>query len=170
MSKGRKTIVRHADGTVSKRTSQSKVYSHAVEIEETPRYRRERIILGIESGEREIGRLEKALDRGGLVDDGSVWSIQGREIVSHRWYFGGIYVGHADTMTEAEGRARVEEYLWNTVEGQARNIERLEAVEGSEFGVMTWASRLDLAQKAARRYDRDVAWGAIVRVVECEEA
>lgn len=169
----RTTIVRHPDGTVSKRTSKSRVYSHAVVIEKTAEARAVEQEHAAAIDDAHVARYETAATGAITEDRRPAWA--GGESVS--LYVGGVYAGYYNTAREERPsdevlRKVVEDYAANARKRAATYRARAaqERAGTTSFSVLRWSSREDLARKAAEgEFARMVREGVKVYVVECQE-
>lgn len=188
MTATRKTSVTHADGTVSKRASKTRTYSHAVEVTPAPAasYAAYLTQLAAEA-------TAKAASLRAAAEAASV------AITSRGWSTGDPYYSHQATLRGTNRQV----YTWCSADGQrvdvladgkpvvsAKDSLVADALSGAqraeqdaerftaraaavlaagepvgEYKVVRWSSRADLAVKALSEFERYTDWGHTVRVV-----
>lgn len=190
----RKTTVTHADGTVSKRSSQARTYSHAVEVgPATAEAAAAGKTRAAERYEADAATLNAAADAGKVVITDRHLSYSDGSLHSHQAVLTGTKNAKGNhtvyTWCSADGRTRsyrgdeetvepVADYLVESARQVATRYEqnaaklRAEAAEilaaGKPYGeyhVVRWSSRPDLAHKALTEFDYLTVQGYPVRVV-----
>lgn len=149
---GNKTTVTHPDGTVSKRTSKTRSYTHAVVLEQTRDYLVDQALTTAAVHDRAAEAFVKAAASGDITEERRDWT-GGRTYIS--LYLGGkfadSYVDDRPRPSDDELRAK---HLKRAAEQRAgaEKYRKLAATHaaGPEavYGVLRWSSRADLAHKA----------------------
>lgn len=186
----RKTTVTHADGTVSTRKSQSRVYTHAVEVSPAPAGKYAAYLTG--QAEKEEARAAKyraaaaagkvaIRSRGFTSPSENYHDYQATLIGTDR----DIYTWcSAEGLTQdiaAVGVVHVGRYLVEYATRYAEEVERGAAkfraqaadvlAAGGQvgaYGVVRWSSRADLAARSLGEFDYATARGSTVRVVSVD--
>jgi hypothetical protein len=180
------TTVTHADGTVSKRTSKTRSYTHAIEASPAPAADYAAYLVAQAVKHRDTAATLRA------AADAPQVSIRHRglrtadDLVSHTATLAGTDIY---TLSNAAGQTRnlstrgggiisAVDYLTTSARENARDYERRAGELDSEaaevlakgepvfgYGVLRWSSRRDLAEKALKEFEHATAMGCTVRVV-----
>lgn len=165
----------HADGTVSKRVSQNRVYPFAVEVT------RNQYGYAKSLEANELASAEKRLADFDALAANPEWDVQTKSyssfvsnnlILVGYGYVAGWYTNNSSGKPDDEEPNREQALdtartrLVNDVHRYREQITKLR--EGPEFsyGIVTWSSRRDLAQKEASRLQGRASWYNGYRVVE----
>jgi hypothetical protein len=174
MSKARKTIVRHEDGTVSTRGSARAIYTHAVEVAHDMRSR-EAEVREVAAQYRADADALEAATAAEATEKRQPWNFHGRTGVERvtvyigKQYLGAYMTNEADGIdVEAARVARVAE-LREHGDGYEERADALAAGPALTFSVYRWSGSRANAEKGARELDR-ATHVARVRIVEVEEA
>jgi hypothetical protein len=176
MAAKRTTKVTHPDGTVSTRTSVTKVYAFAIEVEEDMHqtaYAKEDHWASLVDSRRRFKaaaaapELRKVPDRGMthiyLVDPEAV-EDEGK----------GFYLGHEGgygnvVFHEAECIATTARDIQARIDSVAKEIDALLSGPQIHYGVVRWSERADSATNALAEFQRNAGYRKY-RVVEAVEA
>jgi hypothetical protein len=169
MAKGKTTTVTHPDGTVSKRTSESRTYTHAVVISRT----RESLVadeMSNAAAADERARIAAAAVGGEVTEESRSWSGGLRYITL---FLGGEYAGaHVSDKPRPSDEELREGMRKRVKESEARAQEyrdkaaKLGRGPAMQYGVLRWSSRADLAHSAVSgEFGRLVRPGVTVEAV-----
>lgn len=181
----RTTTVTHPDGTVSKRTSKSRAYTHAVVHVETRAHR-------VADARADLARAQEQVTKyAAMLADGVVANgerdlrpagafLGSRQFLTMAGQYASSYFfdDSIPGKTEAEQRpsdeaviAGVQEWHDKAVAYVARAeaaVAKAEASPEVTYGVVRWSSRADLAVKAVAEFERLAVHGSRLDVVEVD--
>jgi hypothetical protein len=193
MAAARKTTVTHADGTVSTRKSQTRTYSHAVEVSPAPAAAyAANLNRKADSLAARAANLRAAADAGVVhvrsrgfstadpyISHDATLLGTDREISWHSNAAGQI----KDTLTDGSPIVNARDYLvayarkqatvWDEQAAKTRQEAADVLAAGTPVGnyfVARWSSRADLAAKALSEFDHLCAAGHAVRAVAVDPA
>jgi hypothetical protein len=146
-------IVKHPDGTQSKRTTANREYPFALVHEVTRASRVAYAESSLENAQENVARYEAALADGTITESRSKWSHGGEYV---NLYVGGIWAGayvtdQKERPTDDALRAALQESIDNAKARVAQceaNVEQAKVSPEVTYGVLRWTSRRDLAEKA----------------------
>jgi hypothetical protein len=153
MAKGNKTTVTHPNGQVSTRTSQSRIYTHAVVISRTRQSMVDDELDQAAEYDSRALTAKRAID-GEVTESSRTWS---RGLTYTSLFLGGEYAGAhvsdeprpSDDQLREEMRERVSRNLAQVSLHRAKAA-KIAAGPEMAYGVLRWSSRADLAESAAR--------------------
>jgi hypothetical protein len=181
----RTTIVRHPDGTTSKRTSKTKAYTWAVVCQTLPEALAAERAEIVETERAQAASAHRAADARQAVTEARPWPYGERRVSAYlvdpqtgaRHYVGAWRTDAAGTILEGEHKPSVPEAV-EKVRAAALELERrageLEArpAKPGGFSVARWSASYANASKALKA--REIAYlaarGHVLTLVEVEEA
>jgi hypothetical protein len=179
-SKGRVTVFTHADGTVSTRSSNTRVYGWAVEIKEDRHAWARAELADLPNEEALLNAFERAADDGERAAEHQAWQSGADHVdfyiidpETERSFWIGSEIRHADgTITRPfDESAEIDKmYAHKSAHLARRREAALEALNGPQYryGIARWSERRDSAEKALTTFgDRAHSF---VRVVEVQSS
>lgn len=156
------TTVTHADESVSKRSSASAVYTHAVVVKTTRETLVARAEANAKRAEEAAAEYREAAAKGSVVHTVDTYRASGYSTTDVT--LGGVFVAMFQTNTDgsakygsdisdADARAKVEAYAAgcdDTAKGYRASAAKHLAGPEAVYDVVRWSRRFDLAAKAAQ--------------------
>lgn len=188
MTETRKTTVTHADGTVSRRASKTRTYSHAVEVSPAPaeayaadldrqardrrdtaaRYRAAADAGHVTIKSRGFGTINPDVSHQATLSgtDGYIYTWCNADAITHTLPSQGAQPVHVteDLPRHARDTAANYDTAAEKLEAEAAAV-RTAGVPVGRYGVARWSSRADLAAKALAEFEYLTAKGHQLRVV-----
>jgi hypothetical protein len=169
MAKGNVTTITHPDGTVSKRKSESRIYTHGVVICRSRESLVEDELATAALYDGHAATAERAVG-GEITESRSSWS-GGLEYISLKLdgQYAESYVSDRERPTDEELRDGMRKRVAENEARAAKCRDRAEELRrgpAADYGVLRWSSRADLAHKAASgEYGSLVRPGVSIAVV-----
>jgi hypothetical protein len=182
-----KTTVTHADGTVSTRTSKTRIYTHAVEVSPAPAAAYAAWLTRRADKSAALADAFRAAATEAKVTVKSRGFRTSNDLVGYQATLAGTG-GYIYTWCSADGRTEdhrtggaivgVVSYLVRSALGMADTYQKaaekartqahtvlMTGTPVGDYGIVRWSSRADLAAKALSEFDHHAAQGSTVRVV-----
>ncbi|WBQ03829.1 hypothetical protein [Kribbella sp. CA-293567] len=176
------TTVTHPDGTVSKRNSVSKVYTHAIEVADDNHMEAAELARLAERREAEAEQYSRALAEGHVVIRAERWAFGGRRLkfalidtaTDAELYAGAHIVTDEGVLATNSKEADVPSSAAHTIESLTADAARLRkqaaklaAGPQTSYGVVRWSQTERSAVAALASFNRA---GRVARVVPVDAA